>query len=54
MWARQFGEACGVSIPNQAAEHYYLITEPMDSECPPLRVSGKQEAAVCHAMFHSS
>jgi glycine cleavage system aminomethyltransferase T/glycine/D-amino acid oxidase-like deaminating enzyme len=27
MWARQFGERCGVSIPNQAAEHYYLITE---------------------------
>jgi 4-methylaminobutanoate oxidase (formaldehyde-forming) len=28
MWARQFGEACGVhTIPNQAAEHYYLITE---------------------------
>jgi glycine/D-amino acid oxidase-like deaminating enzyme len=30
MWARQLGEACGVhTIPNQAAEHYYLITEPM-------------------------
>lgn len=30
MWARQFGEACGVyNIPNQAAEHYYLITEAM-------------------------
>jgi glycine/D-amino acid oxidase-like deaminating enzyme len=27
MWARQFGEECGVTIPNQAAEHYYLITE---------------------------
>jgi 4-methylaminobutanoate oxidase (formaldehyde-forming) len=27
MWARQFGETCGVNIPNQAAEHYYLITE---------------------------
>lgn len=27
MWARQFGEASGVTIPNQAAEHYYLITE---------------------------
>ena len=31
MWARQFGEICGVNIPNQAAEHYYLITEPMDA-----------------------
>jgi len=27
MWARQLGAAHGVSIPNQAAEHYYLITE---------------------------
>ena len=27
MWARQLGEASGVTIPNQAAEHYYLITE---------------------------
>jgi 4-methylaminobutanoate oxidase (formaldehyde-forming) len=34
MWARQFGEACGVNIPNQAAEHYYLITEAM-ADLPP-------------------
>ena len=27
MWARQLGELAGVSIPNQAAEHYYLITD---------------------------
>jgi 4-methylaminobutanoate oxidase (formaldehyde-forming) len=27
MWARQLGEEVGVTIPNQAAEHYYLITE---------------------------
>ena len=27
MWARQLGAANGVSIPLQAAEHYYLITE---------------------------
>lgn len=27
MWARQLGAMAGVSIPNQAAEHYYLITE---------------------------
>lgn len=27
MWARQLGEDIGVTIPNQAAEHYYLITE---------------------------
>ncbi len=27
MWARQMGDEAGVVIPNQAAEHYYLITE---------------------------
>lgn len=27
MWARQLGELAGVSIPLQAAEHYYLITD---------------------------
>jgi len=27
MWARQLGEVSGVSIPLQAAEHYYMITE---------------------------
>jgi 4-methylaminobutanoate oxidase (formaldehyde-forming) len=27
MWARQLGESAGVTIPNQAAEHYYMITE---------------------------
>jgi glycine cleavage system aminomethyltransferase T/glycine/D-amino acid oxidase-like deaminating enzyme len=29
MWARQLGARNGVSIPLQAAEHYYLITEEM-------------------------
>lgn len=27
MWARQLGEEANVNIPNQAAEHYYMITE---------------------------
>lgn len=30
MWARQIGEVDGINIPNQAAEHYYLITEEID------------------------
>jgi glycine cleavage system aminomethyltransferase T/glycine/D-amino acid oxidase-like deaminating enzyme len=30
MWARQIGEQAGVTIPLQAAEHYYLITEPFE------------------------
>jgi len=31
MWARQIGEVDGINIPNQAAEHYYLITEEIDN-----------------------
>src|SRR5271165_2591503 len=27
MWARQFGALAGVSVPLQAAEHYYLLTD---------------------------
>ncbi len=38
MWARQLGEAAGVSIPNQAAEHYYLITEKIPDLPPNLPV----------------
>src|SRR6516164_2295452 len=39
MWARQLGELAGVNIPLQAAEHYYLRTEPIeavDSDWPVL------------------
>ncbi len=35
MWARQFGALAGVSVPLQAAEHYYLLTDTvpgMDSD----------------------
>ncbi len=38
MWARQLGERSGVTIPLQAAEHYYLITEPIDGLTPDLPV----------------
>ena len=34
MWARQLGERNGVVIPNQAAEHYYLITDTIDGLRP--------------------
>ena len=30
MWARQLGALAGVTIPLQAAEHYYLITEQIE------------------------
>lgn len=39
MWARQFGQKHSVVIPNQAVEHYYLITdkiEGLDSNWPVL------------------
>ncbi|WP_323780896.1 FAD-dependent oxidoreductase [Thalassovita sp.] len=29
MWSRQIGGRAGLNLPLQAAEHYYLITEPM-------------------------
>src|SRR5262245_42534012 len=38
MWARQLGQDVGVSIPNQAAEHYYLITEKIRDLPPGLPV----------------
>jgi len=31
MWAREFGRRSGVSIPLHAAEHFYLVTEPIES-----------------------
>ncbi len=38
MWARQLGDLSGINIPNQAAEHYYLITEEMDGIPPNMPV----------------
>ncbi len=30
MWAREIGKLAGVNVPVQAAENYYLITDPID------------------------
>ena len=30
MWARQVGLMCGVEIPLHAAEHFYVVTEPIE------------------------
>jgi 4-methylaminobutanoate oxidase (formaldehyde-forming) len=30
MWGRELGKMAGVHVPLQAAEHYYLITEPIE------------------------
>ncbi|HVF64279.1 MAG TPA: FAD-dependent oxidoreductase [Casimicrobiaceae bacterium] len=38
IWARELGERSGVAIPLQAAEHYYLITEPIAGLSPSLPV----------------
>jgi len=29
MWAREIGAMCGVNVPLHAAEHYYIVTEPI-------------------------
>ena len=34
MWARQLAERSGVCVPNQAAEHYYLLTDAMPDVDP--------------------
>ncbi|MBE2276209.1 MAG: FAD-dependent oxidoreductase [Rhodobacteraceae bacterium] len=41
MWGREFGAAHGVSLPLQAAEHFYAVTEPipgLQSAMPFIRV----------------
>ncbi|MDH5242643.1 MAG: FAD-dependent oxidoreductase [Chloroflexota bacterium] len=38
MWARELGAKNGVSIPLHAAEHFYLVTEPVDGLQPDLPV----------------
>jgi len=38
MWARQVGAMAGVSIPLQAIEHAYLISEPFDGVSPDLPI----------------
>jgi glycine cleavage system aminomethyltransferase T/glycine/D-amino acid oxidase-like deaminating enzyme len=44
MWARQLGQRHGVNVPLQAAEHYYLLTEPIEGvsgEWPVLEDPGR-------------
>ncbi len=38
MWSRQIGENIGVSIPLYPAEHFYVITEPVENLSPTLPV----------------
>jgi heterotetrameric sarcosine oxidase gamma subunit len=44
MWARQVGQLAGVDVPLQAAEHYYLVSEPVagvHAKLPILRDPGR-------------
>ncbi len=38
MWSRQLGAKIGVRVPLQAAEHYYLLTEPIPGMHPDMPV----------------
>jgi glycine cleavage system aminomethyltransferase T/glycine/D-amino acid oxidase-like deaminating enzyme len=38
MWGRELGQMAGVNVPLHAAEHYYLITEPIDGIHPDLPI----------------
>src|SRR5450631_937916 len=38
MWAREVGRLAGVSVPLQAAEHYYLVSEPVAGVHPLLPI----------------
>ncbi|MGL6208990.1 MAG: FAD-dependent oxidoreductase, partial [Paracoccaceae bacterium] len=38
MWSRQLGTQIGVPVPLQAAEHYYLLTEPLAGAHPDMPV----------------
>ena len=38
MWARELGKMAGVNVPLHAAEHYYLITGPIDGMQPDLPI----------------
>jgi 4-methylaminobutanoate oxidase (formaldehyde-forming) len=31
MWSREVGRLCGVNVPLHAAEHFYVVTEPIPS-----------------------
>jgi glycine cleavage system aminomethyltransferase T/glycine/D-amino acid oxidase-like deaminating enzyme len=45
MWSRDFGQKHGVSIPLQAAEHFYVVTESIDALAkmrPTLRMPDEQ------------
>ncbi|MFT7621717.1 MAG: glycine cleavage system aminomethyltransferase T/glycine [Myxococcota bacterium] len=48
MWAKQLGRKSGVTIPNQATEHYYLITDTMEGVTRDLPII---EDPSCHGYY---
>ncbi|MCH6583199.1 MAG: GcvT family protein, partial [Proteobacteria bacterium] len=38
MWGREIGKMCGVNVPLHAAEHFYIVTEPIEALTPDLAV----------------
>ena len=38
LWGRQLGKLAGVNVPLQAAEHYYLLTQPIEGVHPDLPI----------------
>jgi glycine/D-amino acid oxidase-like deaminating enzyme len=50
MWARQLAAKSGVSLPNQACEHYYLITDPIP-EVPHIATKKQKKICVIHRFF---
>ena len=38
LWGRQLGKMAGVNVPLQAAEHYYLLTQPIEGVHPDLPI----------------
>src|SRR6266542_3133315 len=37
-WAREFGRLAGVNVPLYSAEHFYLVTKPIEGVTPQLPV----------------
>ena len=56
MWSRELAAACGVAVPLHAAEHFYIVTEPVEglprnlpvrfeAFSPKIKVHGKAQFA---------
>ena len=46
MWGREIGRMAGVNVPLHAAEHFYVVTEPVDGLSPDTPSLREQDAGV--------